>query len=407
MSEEIQDISEELKSLLTEHSYYKRYEESSVVTHTTGDSINFYKATKNVPRYVSINNKSYWKRLNTLQQSTGEDDYDNQIKFRVYVFYGYDIDGEYHEPTSFYSITSDLDFSKTSYISDKGVCELCTADSNYSTTTINLNVNLNSVDNVKFSKWQQYIEGNGWMDISQAENIRVTVSSTISEFRLVYLPEEEAAGKINISILDHNQDPVSNSVLEHLASSCMYIINNGQENSQHYSSINVVDDHIEIYHNFYRAMLYISKIVDIDNVWWALCPFDSGYIVNKEYTNGSTYGLVLETSTLSFYNVLNITIQLSEYDTLYIVNNDYINITFKAAYVDGAWYTIENNFTTQFIISQGENVKILKQANFIVKYYDIYNDTYVQVQDTEIDDNDGLEYWVIEAPFRTIKILGV
>lgn len=64
MSEEIQDISEELKSLLTEHSYYKRYEESSVVTHTTGDSINFYKAIKNVPRYISINNKSYWKKLN-------------------------------------------------------------------------------------------------------------------------------------------------------------------------------------------------------------------------------------------------------------------------------------------------------------------------------------------------------
>lgn len=63
-------IQEALKPLFEEHDYYKRYKKLAIVTYTdkNGD-IWFYQATRNVPRYIAITDKRWWRKLNQKQSS--------------------------------------------------------------------------------------------------------------------------------------------------------------------------------------------------------------------------------------------------------------------------------------------------------------------------------------------------
>jgi len=63
MAEETEDIRIKLKSLFKKHNYNKSYNTLSIVTNTVDGELSFYQAIRNVPKFVSITDKSYWKLI--------------------------------------------------------------------------------------------------------------------------------------------------------------------------------------------------------------------------------------------------------------------------------------------------------------------------------------------------------
>ena len=58
-----------------EHDYNKTYEEGSIVKHTIDDIVTAYTAKQNVPRFVSILDERYWKKLASISNSDVTIDY--------------------------------------------------------------------------------------------------------------------------------------------------------------------------------------------------------------------------------------------------------------------------------------------------------------------------------------------
>lgn len=54
-----------------EHDYNKKYEEGTIVKHTIDDVVTAYTAKKSVPRFISILNKDYWKKIASTTSSGG------------------------------------------------------------------------------------------------------------------------------------------------------------------------------------------------------------------------------------------------------------------------------------------------------------------------------------------------